>query len=166
MGLLTIIVDSILAVITFLIWYKTTEGATIGVFCKDTFRPLLVRCVFGVRGPSIAVHAFGIIEFLIGILFALRPGYAQGAFQLEPFRDHAGGYLSAFFALLSQCAWQQIYMGKVVSLSFSIANVFSRFAFKIPLLVILAATKQIEIGLFVFLGTQSFIFGFIIYFLY
>lgn len=164
-GLLIIIVDTILALITLLIWYTTTEGATINAFCKDMFKPLLLRCVYGVRGPSVAVHAFGVIEFLIGVLFALRPGYAQGAFQLEPFQDHAAGYLGAFFAFLSQCAWQQIYMGKAVSLSFTIANVFSRYAFKIPLLLILTATKQLEIGLFAFLGMLDFIFGFILFLL-
>ena len=154
--------DSTLALATFLVWYKTTEGATAGSYFRETFGPLLIRCVYGGRGPSVAVHAFGIIQFLIGFIFAIRPGYAQVVFQLETFRDHAAGYLGAFFAVLCQSAWHQIYMGKAVSLSFNIGNVFSRFAFKIPLLAILTATKQIDLGLFAFLGALDFIFGFII----
>lgn len=162
LGLAIIVFNSILAVITFLIWYKTTEDASVRSFFKETFWPLLVRCLNGKRGPFVALHAFGVVEFLIGCLFSVRPGFANVAFQLQPFQDHAAGYLGAFFALFAQCAWQQIYMGKIGSIPFIIANVLSRFALKIPLLVILSASKQIDVGLLVFLGALDFIFGFII----
>ena len=160
--LFTMIIHSLLAVITFVVWYKTTEGASLRTFSRETFSPLLVRCLSERRGPAVAVHAFGVLQLLAGLIFSIRPDYAQSAFRLDAFQDHAAGYLGAFFALLSESAWHQIYMGKVVCVAFNVATVFSRFAFKIPLLVILVATRQIELGLFAFLIVLDFAFGMII----
>lgn len=160
--LFTVIINSLLAVVAFVIWYKTTENATFGTYFKETFSPLLVRCIWERRGPAVAVHVFGVLQLLAGLIFSIRPDYAKSVFRLDPFQDHAAGYLAAFFALLSASAWQQIYMGKVVCVAFNIATVFTRLAFKIPILVILVASRQIEIGLFSFLIVLDFAFGVIV----
>lgn len=160
--LFAVIIQSLLAVATFIVWYKTAENASLATFLDETFSPLIVRCVWERRGSAVAVHVFGVLQLLAGLIFSIRPDYAQSVFRLDPFQDHAAGYLAVFFALLCESAWNQIYIGKVICLPFNIATVFSRLAFKIPLLVILVATKQIEIGLFSFLVVLDFAFGVIV----
>ena len=159
LGLLGITVDSLLAIATFIVWYKSTHGANVEASIKEIFEPLVENYKLKNRKPSFAVHIFGFIKFAIGIIFAVRPQLAHKAFALDAFQNNAGGYLGAFFGNMSRSAWHKIYMGKVGSLSFSIANVFSHLAVKIPLLVILVATKQIEFGLFAFLGGLDLLFG-------
>ena len=81
------------------------------------------------------------------------------AFKLDAFKNNADGYLGAFFANVCRSAWNKIYMGKTGSLPFSIGNVFSHFVFKIPALVILVATKRIEVGIFAFVGALDLVFA-------
>ncbi|XP_048584342.1 uncharacterized protein LOC116616786 [Nematostella vectensis] len=150
--LTAIIIDTLFAILTFVIWYRITPNVSFSVFLKELSSPLFIRCLFNrSRGASSVVGAFGLLQFVYSIFFAIRPDFAREAFSLDPFEGHSAGYLGAFFVLSCESAWNQIYMGKARSVAFNILTVFSRLCFKLPVLVILVASGELEVGLGVFL---------------
>ena len=155
--------DSFLALATLLIWYRETEGASVGAFFSEIFRPIL-QC----RGPKtggsiLVIFCLGIIQLLFWLVLVIRPDLAQRMFHLDPFQGFSGGFLASYFFLVSIHGLYHIVGASNVNRCLSLAFIFYRISLNIPAFIVLFLVDQIERNLFIVLMSFDVLFSVIIF---
>jgi len=108
------------------------------------------------------VKIIGALQIGGGVILMAVPQLIQEALKLDPFEYHAEGFLSCSFLLIAIHGWFHIMAGGVELAAFTTAALFYRLSFTIPLQFILYICNQIELYLFILLGTCEFIFALIL----
>ena len=136
--------DTLLPLITLVIWYRETEGASVSLFFQEAFLPMFkLRGV--TSGGSIAIIFFvGIFQLFFWLVFVIRPDISQNILQLDRFQGYSNGYLAVVFFTLFLHGWCHVINASSVNHSFVPAALFYRIALNIPVLSILGLFDQIE----------------------
>ena len=145
------ILDSALALITLVIWVRETEGASVILFFREVFLPILkLRGV--TSGYSMAAVFFiGIFTMFFWLVFTIRPDIAQNIFHLDQFQGHSGGFLACVFFTLFIHGWEHVTNASCINHPFVSGAIFYRIVLNIPALIILYLVDQIERNLFIVL---------------
>lgn len=162
-ALFYLVLDSSLALITLVIWCLDTEGASVVTFCSEISTPIL-RC----RGPktggsTLVVFFLGIIQLFFWLVLVITPDLAQRMFHLDPFQGYSGGYLAAYFFLVSIHGLYHLVGASNVNRSLSLAFIFYRISLNIPVFTVLFLVGQIERNLFIVLISFDVLFSVIIF---
>ncbi|XP_078372414.1 uncharacterized protein LOC144656069 [Oculina patagonica] len=150
-ALLVMVLDTSLALITLVIWCRDTEGASVATFFSEIFAPIL-QCHGPKAGGSILViFCLGVIQFVFWLVLAIRPDFAQSIFHLDPFQGYSGGFLAAYFFVVSVHSLYHVVGASNVNRCLSFAFIFYRIVLNVPVFIILFLVDQIERNLFIFL---------------
>ena len=161
-ALFYMVLDSSLALITLVIWCLETEGASVVAFCSEIFKPIL-QCRGPKTGGSTSVIFFlGIFQLFFWLVLVIRPDLAQRVFNLDPFQGYSGGYLAAYFFLVSIHGLYHVVGASNVNRSLSLAFVFYRILLNVPVFTVLFLVSQIERNLFIALMSFDVLFSVII----
>jgi len=162
-ALFYMVLDSSLALITLVIWCLETEGASVVTFCSEIFIPIL-QCRGPKTGGSTSVIFFlGIFQLFFWLVLVIRPDLAQRVFNLDLFQGYSGGYLAAYFFLVSIHGLYHVVGASNVNRSLSLAFVFYRILLNVPVFTVLFLVGQIERNLFIALMSFDVLFSVIIF---
>lgn len=162
-ALFYMVLDSSLALITMVIWCLETEGASVVTFCSEIFKPIL-QCRGPKTGGSTSVIFFlGIFQLFFWLVLVIRPDWAQRVFNLDLFQGYSGGYLAAYFFLVSIHGLYHVVGASNVNRSLSLAFVFYRILLNVPVFTVLFLVGQIERNLFIALMSFDVLFSVIIF---
>ena len=139
--------DTLLPLITLVIWCRETEGASMSLFFREVFSPILKFRGLTSGGPIAAVFSVGIFQLFFWLIFVIRPDIAQEKLQLDQFQAHSSGYLAAVFFTLSVHGWYHVTNASSANHPFVPATIFYRVALSVPVLLILRFVNQIELNL-------------------
>ena len=95
-------------------------------------------------------------------MLVIRPDLARDMFNLDPFQGYSGGYLAAYFFLVSIHGLYHVIGASNVNRCLSLVFVFYRISLNVPMFTILFLVGQIERNLFIVLMTFDVIFSVII----
>ena len=161
-ALFFMVLDSFLALVTLVIWWRETEGASVSAFFLEIFAPPLT-CRGPRTGGSIAVvFCLGIPQLFFWLVLTIRPDFAQQLFHLVSFQGHSAGFLASYFLLISIHGLYHVVGASNVNHCLSPAFVFYRILFNVPVFIVLFLVDQIEKNLFVVLMIFDVIFAIII----
>ena len=157
------VLDSSLALITLVIWCRETEGASVSSFFREIFAPLF-QCRGPKTGGSIMVIFFlGIPQFFFWLVLTVRPDFAQQMFHLDSFQGYSVGFLAAYFFLISLHGLYLVVGASNVNHCLSLAFVFYRILFNLPVYIVLFLVDQIERNLLIVLMVFDLIFSAVIF---
>lgn len=143
-GLVFMVLDSSLSLITFVIWFRETEGASVSLFIKEVFLPIL-KCHGARSGASnAAIFFIGIFQLFFSLIFVIRPDIAQIILHLDRFQGNSKGFLATSFFTMSIHGWYHVTNACAVNHPFVPAALFYRIFFNFPALIILGSVDQIE----------------------
>ena len=94
----------------------------------------------------------------------VAPHLIQHALNLSSFEYHTRGFLACIFLLIAIHGWFHVMAGCAELPASSTAALFYRLSFILPLLCILYFCDQIELYLFILLGSSEFGFALILLF--
>ena len=155
--------DSSLALITLVIWCRDTEGASVATFFSEIFAPIL-QCRGSKTGGSIlTIFCLGVIQLFFWLVLVIRPDLARRMFHLDPYRGYSGGYLAAYFLLISIHGLYHVVGASNVNRCLSFAFIFYRILLNVPVFTTLFLVDQIERNLFIVLMTFDVSFSVIIF---
>ena len=160
-----ILLDTAISLITLCVWIKETTDASFVLYFKEVFRSLKTFLYFSKSTiTSISVQMIGLSQFCGGVIPVIAPHLIQQALSLSPFEYHAGGFLACVFLLIAIHGWFHVMAGCAELAAFSTAALFYRLSFTLPLLCILYFCNQLELYLFILLGSSEF--GFVLILLF
>ena len=145
--------DTLLPLLTMVIWSCETEGASVSLFIREAFLQIF-KCHAIQSGASIAVIFFvGIFQLFFWLVFVIRPDFAQNILQLDQFQGHSNGFLAGAFFSLSVHGWIHVTNSSAANQPIIPAALFYRVLLNVPVLLILVLVDQIERNLgFTLLG--------------
>ncbi|XP_078343887.1 uncharacterized protein LOC144629532 [Oculina patagonica] len=136
--------DTSLALITLAIWCRETEGASMSLFFREVFTPI-IKCHGVTSGASIAAVFFvGVFQFFFWLVFIIRPDAAQNILHLDNFQGHSSGFLAGVFFTLSIHGWRHVTDASATSQPFVQAALCYRILLNVSVFVILGLVDQIE----------------------
>ena len=162
-ALFYMILDTSLAVITLVIWSLDTERASVVTFCSEISTSILQCRAPKTGGPTVVIFFLGIFQLFFFLVLVIRPDLAQLMFNLDPFQGYSGGYLAAYFFLVSIHGLYHVVGASNVNRSLSLVFVFYRISLNVPLFTILFLVGQIERNLFIALMSFDVLFSVIIF---
>ncbi|XP_078373440.1 uncharacterized protein LOC144657026 [Oculina patagonica] len=136
--------DTLLSLITLVIWCRETQGASVGLFFQEVFTGILKFRSLTSGGSSAAIFVVGVFQLFFWLVFVIRPDIAQNILELDDFQGHSIGFLAAVFFTLSIHGWYHVINASAVNRSIVPAAVFYRLVFNVPALIILYLVDQIE----------------------
>lgn len=136
--------DTLLPLITLVIWCRETQGASVGLFFREVFTGILKFRGLTSGGSIAAIFVVGVFQLFFWLVFVIRPDIAQNILQLDDFQGHSIGFLAAVFFTLSIHGWYHVINASAVNRSIVPAAVFYRLVFNVPVLIILYLVDQIE----------------------
>lgn len=146
-ALVFMVLDTVLSLITLVIWFRETEGASMLLFLREALSSIL-RCDGFQSGPSIAaIFLIGIFQLFFWLIFVIRPDIAQQILQLDPFQGYSNGFLGSVFFTLSIHGVYHVTNANAVNHPFVAATVFYRILLNVPAILILLTVDQIELSL-------------------
>ncbi|XP_078373661.1 uncharacterized protein LOC144657230 [Oculina patagonica] len=155
--------DSSLALITLVIWCWDTEEASLATFLSEIFAPILRSRESKTGGSVLVIFCLGVIQFVFWLVLVIRPDSAQQMFHLDPFHGYSGGYLAAYFFLVSLHGLYHVVGASNVNRCLSFAFIFYRIVLNVPVFIILFLVDQIERNLFIVLMSFDVSFAVIIF---
>lgn len=143
--IILVIVDSGLSVITLIIWFGTSEEASM----KNYFSLLAQLMPFKskLNYSSFVVQFLGLAQFVLSNVFLIYPNAANHVLQLNVLHGHQQGLLLLTLLASGALGSIQCSSGGADSKACSIAVVFYRLCFSMPLLVVLTMLQQIPMGI-------------------
>lgn len=145
------ILDSSLALITLVIWVRETKEASVILFFREVFLPILKLRGVTSEYSTAAVFFVGIITTFFWLIFTIRPDTAQNIFHFDQFHGHSGGFLACVFFTLFLHGWCHVTNASCVNRPFVHGAIFYRTVLSAPTLIILFLIDQIERNLFIVL---------------
>lgn len=143
-GLVFMVLDSSLSLITLVLWFRETEGASVSLLIKEVFLPIL-NCHGARSGASNAAIFFvGFFQLLFSLIFVIRPEIARIILHLDRFHGSSKGFLATSFFTMSIHGWYHVINACAVNHPFVPAALFYRIFFNFPALIILGSVDQIE----------------------
>ena len=162
-ALLFILMDSILSVLTLCIWLRETPCPSLNLYFNEIVSSLRSYLRFKKSSMShFTVQTIGILQFCGGIALLTYPWLIQqNSHRAE---QHTQGILSCTFLVIAIHGWFHVMAGGAHFSGFPIAAVFYRLVFIIPSTCVLYLYDQIDVLLFILLGSCESGFALIILF--
>ena len=136
--------DTLLPLVTLVMWSREAEGASVGLFIREAFGQMF-KCHAVQSGASIAAIFFiGVFQLFFWLVFVIRPDIAQNILQLDQFQGHSNGFLASAFFTLSVHGWYHVTNASAANQPIIPAALFYRVLLNLPALVILVSVDQIE----------------------
>lgn len=162
-AIIFIILDSTLALLTYCIWFVETPRASVRIYVNDVFVAFKNCFTLDQRTrSSLSVRVIGVLQFIGGAVIMAFPTVINGPLKLKPIEEGSYLIISCSFLLISILGWFHIFAGGADLTSFTIASVFYRVSFAVPLQCILYFCHKIELNLLLFFGTLDSAFALII----
>ena len=162
-ALFFVMLDSSLALVNLVIWYRETEGASVGTFFHEIFAPLF-QCHGLKAGWSMAViFCLGIFQFFFWLVLVIKPDFARRMFHLNSFQGYSAGFLASSFLLISIHGGYHVVGASNVNRCLSPAFIFYRIMFSFPAVLVLFLVDQIERNLFIVLVVFDVIYSVVIF---
>ena len=136
--------DTLLPLITLVIWYRETEAASVSLYFRETFSPMFKLRGVTSGGSIAAIFVVGVFQLFFWLVFVIRPNIAQNILQLNQFQAHSDGFLATVFFALSIHGWYHVTNASSANHPFVPAALFYRIALNIPVFSILGLVDQIE----------------------
>ena len=136
--------DSTLALVSLVIWYREREGASFKSFIRQ-----IVELLPPSKNSALSfgIQLVGYSQISIGIFGTFCTDILHDILHLAPFRGHSHGILASYFLSFAVIGWLHVLGGGGGNDTFPISCVFYRFVFSFPLIVCLHFRNQIESGL-------------------
>jgi hypothetical protein len=132
--------DSILAIITYVIWARENTDASLTKFFQDIWRTITPFCP---RPPRYAIfQLLGFVQIIVSLMapsILLSSGIVPSSIEGR----HAEGLLRVYFSLVVAHALFHILAAGSQNQSYPIASVFYRLTWNIPVFLVLWFTAQI-----------------------
>lgn len=139
--------DSGLSFITYAIWSREVEGASLKRFFSEIWA-IINPCPTSQRKPVYVIfQLMGYVQFALGLAIAPLFLQSSGIVPEEIFSKHEGGLLMSFLFVFSLHGWFHVLGGGASNHSFMMAALFYRVLWNIPYFLFLGFTSNIEIGL-------------------
>ena len=138
--------DTLLPLVTLVMWSRETEGASVSLFIREAFGQMF-KCHAVQSGASIAAIFFvGVFQLFFWLVFVIRPDIAQNILQLDQFecQGHSNGFLASAFFTLSIHGWYHVTNASAANQPIIPAALFYRVLLNVPALLILVLVDQIE----------------------
>lgn len=154
--------DSTLAVVTFIIWFRGTPGASPMKGLREIADMILPVLKPMQKWSSKCTQIVGYFQIVVSLTFMFEPEIARDALCLDTFGRFSKGLIALFFMSNVVISWLHILGGGDGNESSPIAAVFYRLVWNVPLVAIMYFFGRIEEGFAVAMGTSDLIGAFII----
>ena len=162
-ALFFMVLDSFLALVSLVIWWREEEGASVSAFFREIFAPPLTCRGPRTGGSMAVVFCLGIPQLFFWLVLTIRPDFAQQMFHLDSFQGHSAGFLASYFLLISIHGLYHVVGASNVNHCLSPAFVFYRIFFNVPVFMVLFLVDQIERNLFIVLMVCDVVFSVVIF---
>ena len=136
--------DTLLSLITLVIWCRETQGASVGLFFGEIWPQIFKLRGVTSGGSMAAIFFFGVFQLFFWLVFVIRPDIAKNILQLDDFQGHSVGFLASVFFTLSIHGWYHVTNASAVNRPFVPAAVFYRLVINVPVIIVLFLVDQIE----------------------
>ena len=139
--------DTCLSLITYAIWSREIQGASLKRFFSEVWA-VANSCPNSQKSPVYMIsQLMGYFQFIFGL--AIAPSFLQsrGIVPKETFETQDGGLLLGFLTMLAIHGWFHALSSGASNHSFLMASLFYRVVWNIPYFLFLGFTSKIEIGL-------------------
>ena len=138
------LLDSTLAIITYVIWSRNTAEASPKKCIGE-----IAKIMFPILGPtrkwsSNCVQIIGYLQMVVSLTFMAKPEIARDVLGLDAFGGSSKGLLSVFFMQMAIVGWFHVLGGGDGNESCPIASVFYRLSWSAPLILLLCYFDGIE----------------------
>ena len=153
-----VIIDSTLAIATYIIWSRNTPEASPKKCLVEIAKIMLpipgpARCLGA--WSSNFVQIIGYLQMVISLTFLAKPELARDAMGLDAFDGSSKGLVSLLFMEMAVIGWLHVLGGGDGNESCPIAAVFYRLAWSVPGISLLYFFDGIERGFALALGTAD-----------
>ena len=146
------VLDSTLAIITYVIWSRNTPEASPKKCMGEIAKIMLPTLGPGRKWSSNCVQIIGYLQMVVSFTFMAKPEIARDAMDLDACGDSSKGLLSILFMQTAIIGWFHVLGGGDGNESCPIAAVFYRLAWSAPLISLLYYFDGIERGFALALG--------------
>ena len=145
-ALLFSLLDSGLALITYAIWSREVEGASLERFFSEIWTVVNPCPTSQMKSVYVIFQLIGLFQFAGG---SIAPSFFQstGIVPEEAAGTHEQGLLLMALLMFSIHGWFHVLGGGASNRSFMMASLFYRVVWNIPYFLFLGFTSKIEIGL-------------------
>ena len=149
------LLDSTLAIITYVIWSRNTPEASPKKCMGE-----IAKIMLPILGPerkwsSNCVQIIGYLQMVVSLTFMAKPEIARDAMDLDAFGGSSKGLLSLLFMQMAIIGWFHVLAGGDGNESCPIAAVFYRAAWSAPLISLLSYSDGIDRGFALALGVAD-----------
>ena len=146
------LLDSTLAIITYVIWSRNTPEASPKKCMGEIAKIMLPILGPASKWSSNSVQIIGYLQMVISLTFMAKPEMARDALGLDAFGGSSKGLISLLFMQMTIVGWFQVLGGGDGNESCPIAAVFYRLAWSTPLISLLYYFDDFERGFALSLG--------------
>lgn len=146
------VLDSTLAIITYVIWSRNTPEASPKKCMGEIAKIMLPILGPASKWSSNCMQIIGYLQMVVSFTFMAKPEIARDAMDLDAFGDSSKGLLSILFMQVAIIGWFHVLGGGDGNESCPIAAVFYRLAWSAPLISLLYYFDGIERGFALALG--------------
>lgn len=147
-----VILDSTLAIATYIIWSRDTPDASPKKCLVEIAKIMLPILGPSRKWSSTFVQIIGYLQMVISVIFLLKPEIARDTMGLDAFDGNSKGLIALLFMQMTIIGWFQVLGGGDGNASCPIAAVFYRVAWDAPLITLMYYFGSIERGLALALG--------------
>lgn len=155
-GIVFIALDTSLGLVTAVLWFCETDTPSAKLFFQEISTAFCSTPDKDWTTSARVVQTIGVIQIVSGFVLMIIPSQMQTFLRLDSFVNgtYTAGFLSCTFLLISVHGMFHILAGAgEAALPFGVTALFYRVFLVLPILVILFALDQIELRLFLFLGS-------------
>ena len=156
------LLDSMLSIVTFIIWSRDTPGASpkkclreIADIMFPTLRPVQ-------KWSSNCTQIVGYFQLVVSLTFMFKPEIARDSLGLDAFGGFSKGLIALFSMSNVVISWLHVLGGGDGNESSPIAAVFYRLVWNVPLVAIMYYFDRIERGFAFTMGISDLLSAFII----
>ena len=149
------LLDSTLAIITYVLWSRNTPEASPKKCMGEIAKIMLPILGPARKWSSNCVQIIGYLQMVVSLTFMAKPEIARDAMDLEAFGGSSKGLLSLLFMQMAIIGWFHVLAGGDGNESCPIAAVFYRVAWSAPLISLLYYSDGIDRGFALALGVAD-----------
>ena len=147
-----IIIDSALAIVTYIIWSRDTPEASPKKCLIEIAKIMLPILSPARKWSSNCVQLIGYMQMAISLTFMAKPEIARDAMGLDAFDGYSKGMVALLFMQMTIIGWFHVLGGGDGNESCPIAAVFYRVAWNAPLISLMYYFDGIDRGFTLALG--------------
>ena len=139
--------DSTLAIVTYIIWYQNTPGASLLKCLKEILAVMLPVPFTPIRNWSSSCSQItGYGKLAVSLIFTFRPDIAQDVLGKAPCGEFSKGLISVYFMSNVAIGWLEVLGAGNGNDASPIAAVFYRLAWNVPMFAVMYYLGRMEQG--------------------